>query len=149
MAGRHSQSLRLWWELFLMGSKRLAYLYAKRVSGWKTPMCALWMCSLGACNIVPVTADGEGGRGDFNNYRRWDASIPVNLRGCQADWVFCSKQYPDCQIIPGRPIVRSCLRLLNDRWARLRLRGLIATGNLGNGTSANQYTPIRLRGIGQ
>src|SRR5699024_7673058 len=98
----------------------------------------------GGMQHYALTADGEVWSWGFNNYGQLGHGNTVNLAVAKRIEYFVQNNIQIAKIIPGRPNYydHACAYFLATD-VRVYACGINSNGNLGNGTSANQYTPIR------
>jgi alpha-tubulin suppressor-like RCC1 family protein len=98
----------------------------------------------GGMQHYALTADGEVWSWGFNNYGQLGHGNTVNLAVAKRIEYFVQNNIQIAKVIPGRPNYydHACAYFLTTD-GRVYACGINSNGNLGNGTSANQYTPIR------
>lgn len=98
----------------------------------------------GGMQHYALTADGEVWSWGFNNYGQLGHGNTVNLAVAKRIEYFVQNNIQIANVIPGRPNYydHACAYFLTTD-GRVYACGINSNGNLGNGTSANQYTPIR------
>lgn len=126
------------------GDSNASHVYTpKRVS---TDDPDVWFVDVfsGGMQHYALTADGEVWSWGFNNYGQLGHGNTVNLAVAKRIEYFVQNNIQIAKIIPGRPNYydHACAYFLTTD-GRVYACGINSNGNLGNGTSANQYTPIR------
>lgn len=98
----------------------------------------------GGMQHYALTADGEVWSWGYNNYGQLGHGDTVNRAIAKRIEYFVQNNIQIAKVIPGRPNYydHACAYFLTTD-GRVYACGINSNGNLGNGTSANQYTPIR------
>ena len=98
----------------------------------------------GGMQHYALTADGEVWSWGYNNYGQLGHGDTVNRAVAKRIEFFVQNNIQIAKIIPGRPNYydHACAYFLTTD-GRVYACGHNSNGNLGNGTSAHQYTPVR------